>query len=40
LVPSEVHYMEKILECFHQKPISFRLKKERRGHLGKRFFFK
>jgi len=20
LVPIEVHYMEKILECFHQKP--------------------
>ncbi len=20
LVPNEVHYMEKILECFHQKP--------------------
>jgi len=27
--------MEKILECFNQKPlISFRLKKERHGHLG------
>jgi len=26
-VSNEVHYMEKILECFHQK-ISFRLKKE------------
>jgi len=20
LVPTEVHYMEKILQCFHQKP--------------------
>jgi len=20
LVPNEVHYMEKILKCFHQKP--------------------
>jgi len=20
LIPNEVHYMEKILECFHQKP--------------------
>jgi len=20
LVPIEIHYMEKILECFHQKP--------------------
>jgi len=31
LVPIEVHYMEKILEFFHQKPF---LKKERHGHLG------
>jgi len=35
LVPIEVHYMEKNPGIFSSKTlISFRLKKERRGHLG------
>jgi len=35
LVPIEVHYMEKNAEMFSSKNlISFRLKKERHGHLG------
>jgi len=35
LVPIEVHYMEKNPGMFSSKTlISFRLKKERRGHLG------
>jgi len=35
LVPTEVHYMGKNAGMFSSKTlISFRLKKERRGHLG------
>jgi len=35
LVPIEVHYVEKNVGMFSSKTlISFRLKKERHGHLG------